>query len=183
MDKRDAILNKSRNNINEQIDVVRCFRLALNIVLYQPKTPANTGNIARTCAAINAPLHLIRPLGFSTDDKVLKRAGLDYWQHVDSRYYDHLHDFFSKNAEGDFYYLTTSGEHYYTDFDYSDARKEIFFIFGCETSGLPDDVKVDKRERCLRVPMGERMTSLNLSNTVAIMVYEALKQQGFPNLS
>lgn len=162
---------------------MRCLELALNVVLYQPETPANTGNIARTCAAINAPLHLIRPLGFSVDDKRLKRAGLDYWKHVDSRYYDDLRDFFTQNVEGDFYYLTTSGEQRYTDFDYSDVHKEIFFVFGRENSGLPDDLKADNRQRCARVPMGKRMPSLNLSNTVAIMVYEALKQQGFPNLS
>ncbi|GGE43724.1 putative tRNA (cytidine(34)-2'-O)-methyltransferase [Pullulanibacillus camelliae] len=157
--------------------------MGLNVVLYQPETPANTGNIARTCAAINAPLHVIRPLGFSTNDRMLKRAGLDYWQYVDIRYYDHLNDFFSKNAEGDYYYLTKFGEHHYTDFDYSDRNKEIFFVFGRESDGLPDDLKAANRERCLRVPMGEHVPALNLSNTVAIMVYEALKQQGYPTLS
>ncbi|GGH84497.1 tRNA (cytidine/uridine-2'-O-)-methyltransferase [Pullulanibacillus pueri] len=159
--------------------------MGLNVVLYQPEIPANTGNIARTCAAINATLHLIRPLGFSTDDKRLKRAGLDYWQYVSVKYYDSLDECFEQNVGGEFFYLTKFGEHSYTDFDYSDRNKEYFFVCGRETTGLPDELKRANRERCLRIPMGEHdhVQSLNLSNAVAIMVYEALKHQGYPQLS
>ncbi|MGJ7036065.1 tRNA (cytidine/uridine-2'-O-)-methyltransferase [Anoxybacillus eryuanensis] len=156
--------------------------MALHVVLYQPEIPANTGNIARTCAATGTSLHLIRPLGFSTDDKMLKRAGLDYWEYVDVHYYDSLQELFDQYKEGEFFFITKFGQTYYTSFDYSDPTKDYFFVFGRETSGLPKDLIENNMERCLRIPMNEYVRSLNLSNTAAILVYEALRQQNFPNV-
>ncbi|WP_435622080.1 tRNA (uridine(34)/cytosine(34)/5-carboxymethylaminomethyluridine(34)-2'-O)-methyltransferase TrmL [Anoxybacillus eryuanensis] len=156
--------------------------VALHVVLYQPEIPANTGNIARTCAATGTSLHLIRPLGFSTDDKMLKRAGLDYWEYVDVHYYDSLQELFDQYKEGEFFFITKFGQTYYTSFDYSDPTKDYFFVFGRETSGLPKDLIENNMERCLRIPMNEYVRSLNLSNTAAILVYEALRQQNFPNV-
>jgi tRNA (cytidine/uridine-2'-O-)-methyltransferase len=156
--------------------------VALHVVLYQPEIPANTGNIARTCAATDTTLHLIRPLGFSTDDKMLKRAGLDYWQYVNVLYYDSLQELFDKYKEGEFYFITKFGKKYYSSFDYSDPSKDYFFVFGRETNGLPKEIIENNMERCLRIPMNENVRSLNLSNTAAILVYEALRQQGFPGL-
>lgn len=155
--------------------------MAVHIVLYQPEIPANTGNIARTCAATGTPLHLIRPLGFSTDDKMLKRAGLDYWEFVDITYYDSLDDFFEKN-NGNMYYLSKFGTQDHAKFDYSDREQDHYFIFGKETTGLPKDLIQENIDRCLRIPMNDHVRSLNLSNTAAILVYEALRQQGFPGL-
>lgn len=157
--------------------------MGLNVVLYQPEIPANTGNIARTCAATHTALHLIRPLGFSTDDKYLKRAGLDYWPHVDLHYYDSLEQFFSEHPNGEFFYIETWGEKPHSAFDYSDVSKDYFFVFGRETTGLPDELIQANLSRCLRLPMSSVMRSLNLSNTAAVMVYEALRQQGYPGLS
>ncbi len=155
--------------------------MAIHVVLYQPEIPANTGNIARTCAGTGTKLHLIRPLGFRTDDKMLKRAGLDYWPYVDITYYDSLDDFFAKN-DGEFYYVETDGIKPYSDFDFSDRDKDHYFIFGKETTGLPKDLLAKNRERILRIPMNENIRSLNLANTAAIIVYEALRQQNFPGL-
>ncbi|WP_062352519.1 tRNA (uridine(34)/cytosine(34)/5-carboxymethylaminomethyluridine(34)-2'-O)-methyltransferase TrmL [Bacillus kwashiorkori] len=156
--------------------------MTLNVVLYQPEIPANTGNIARTCAATDTHLHLIRPLGFSTGDKMLKRAGLDYWSFVKIHYYDSLDEFFVQNVGGEFYYIETFGDKFYTDFDYSRKDKDYFFMFGRETNGLPMDLIEKNKERCLRIPMNNNVRSLNLSNTAAILIYEALRQQNFPNL-
>ncbi|WP_152642929.1 tRNA (uridine(34)/cytosine(34)/5-carboxymethylaminomethyluridine(34)-2'-O)-methyltransferase TrmL [Bacillus alveayuensis] len=156
--------------------------VALHVVLYQPEIPANTGNIARTCAATDTTLHLIRPLGFSTDDKMLKRAGLDYWQYVNVLYYDSLEELFDKYKDGEFYFITKFGKQYYSSFDYSDPSKDYFFVFGRETTGLPKELIENNMERCLRIPMNENVRSLNLSNTAAILVYEALRQQGFPGV-
>lgn len=156
--------------------------MGLHVVLFQPEIPSNTGNIARTCAGTNTSLHLVRPLGFSTDDKMLKRAGLDYWHHVDVHYHDSLDALFSNYPEGEFYFLTKFGEHPHTAPDYSDVNKDLFLVFGRETSGLPDDVKNNHWDHCLRLPMSDVMRSLNLSNTTAVVVYEALRQRNFPNL-
>ncbi len=156
--------------------------LANHVVLYQPEIPANTGNIARTCAGTDTMLHLIRPLGFSTDDKMLKRAGLDYWPFVKIAYYDSLDEFFEKNAGGEFFFVETFGEKYYTDFDYSSPKKDYYFIFGRETSGLPKELTEIYGDRFIRIPMNDNIRSLNLSNTAAILVYEALRQQSFHNL-
>nr|WP_144928200.1 tRNA (uridine(34)/cytosine(34)/5-carboxymethylaminomethyluridine(34)-2'-O)-methyltransferase TrmL [Paenibacillus bovis] len=154
-----------------------------HIVLYQPEIPANTGNIARTCAATDTHLHLIRPLGFSTDDKMLKRAGLDYWQYVNITYHDSLDDFFLAYPKGEFFYLTKFGTQSHTTFDYSHLEKDYFFMFGRETTGLPKDLIAENKDRCLRIPMNENVRSLNLSNTAAILVYEALRQQNYPGLN
>lgn len=157
--------------------------MAVHVVLYQPEIPANTGNIARTCAATDTTLHLIRPLGFSTDDKMLKRAGLDYWEYVNIVYYDSLDEFFEKNEGGEFFYLTKFGTHPHSDFDYSQKEKDYYFMFGKETTGLPKDLIAANPDRCLRIPMNENVRSLNLSNTAAILVYEALRQQDYLHLS
>ena len=156
--------------------------MAINVVLYQPEIPSNTGNIARTCAATDTTLHLIRPLGFSADDKMLKRAGLDYWKFVNIIYYDSIDEFFEKNQGGEFFYLTKFGEKPHTTFDYSDINKEYYFVFGKETTGLPKEVRENNPERCLRIPMTDNVRSLNLSNTAAILVYEALRQQNYRHL-
>ncbi|TKH02987.1 tRNA (uridine(34)/cytosine(34)/5-carboxymethylaminomethyluridine(34)-2'-O)-methyltransferase TrmL [Peribacillus simplex] len=156
--------------------------MSIHVVLYQPQIPANTGNIARTCAGTDTSLHLIRPLGFSTDDKQLKRAGLDYWENVKIHYYDSLEEFYERNAGGEFYYLTKFGEQPHSSFDYSDQDSEIFFIFGRETTGLPKDLIQENMDRCLRIPMTDKVRSLNLSNTAAILVYEALRQQNYREL-
>jgi tRNA (cytidine/uridine-2'-O-)-methyltransferase len=154
----------------------------IHVVLHEPLIPANTGNISRTCAGTGTRLHLVRPLGFSTDDRMLKRAGLDYWEHVDLEYHDRIEELFSAYPDGDFYYLTKFGEGNYADRDYSDPERDIFFIFGKETSGLPKDLLAAHPERCLRIPMNDHIRSLNLSNTAAVLVFEALRQQGFPGL-
>ena len=158
-------------------------KLALHVVLYQPEIPANTGNIARSCAATNTTLHLIRPLGFSTDDKMLKRAGLDYWEFVNVVYHDSLDELFEKYASGEFFFLTKFGQQPHTTFDYSDVEKDYFFVFGRETTGLPKDLIQANMDKCLRLPMTEHVRSLNLSNTAAILIYEALRQQNYPGLS
>lgn len=156
--------------------------MAIHLVLYQPQIPANTGNIARTCAGTGVKLHLIKPLGFSTDDKMLKRAGLDYWEHVDITYHESLEEFTKRYADAEFYLLTKFGSKPYSDFDFSDVKKEYFFIFGRETTGLPVEFREAHADRALRVPMNENIRSLNLSNTAAILAYEALRQQNFPEL-
>jgi tRNA (cytidine/uridine-2'-O-)-methyltransferase len=157
--------------------------VGLHVVLYQPEIPANTGNIARTCAATNTTLHLIRPLGFSTDDKMLKRAGLDYWEFVNVLYYDSLDELFEKNKEAEFFYITKYGTKPHSSFDYSSLDKDYFFVFGRETTGLPKDLIQSNLKQCLRLPMTTNVRSLNLSNTAAILIYEALRQQGYPDLS
>ena len=155
--------------------------MAIHVVLYQPEIPANTANIARTCAATDTALHLIRPLGFSTDEEMIKRVGLDFWQSVNITYYESLDDFFSKN-QGEFYYIETFGEKTHSSFDFSDGSKEHYFMFGKETTGLPKDLLEKNKDHFLRIPMNDHVRSLNLSNTAAILVYEALRQQGYPNL-
>ncbi|MEC1743069.1 tRNA (uridine(34)/cytosine(34)/5-carboxymethylaminomethyluridine(34)-2'-O)-methyltransferase TrmL [Schinkia azotoformans] len=157
--------------------------MGIHVVLYQPEIPANTGNIARTCAATNTSLHLIHPLGFSTEDKYLKRAGLDYWEFVKIHNYDSLDVFFEQNKGGKYYFITKFGKNKHTDFDLSNIEEEIYFIFGKETTGLPKDLIAAHPENCLRLPMTENVRSLNLSNTAAIIVYEALRQQNYPGLA
>ena len=156
--------------------------MPIHVVLYQPEIPANTGNIARTCAATDTSLHLIRPLGFSTDDKMLKRAGLDYWEHVDIHYHDSLEEFFSAYPQGQFYFIETFGQKPHSAFDYSDPREDIFFVFGKETTGLPKELIRQNLDHCLRIPMNNKVRSLNLSNTASILIYEALRQQDYGHL-
>lgn len=151
----------------------------LNIVLVEPEIPANTGNIARTCAATGARLHLVKPFGFSLDDKHLKRAGLDYWHLLDISYYDSIDDFFEKNKGGKFFYFTTKALNRHTDAEYSDG---CYLVFGKETRGLPESLLVKNRESCVRIPMIEEARSLNLSNSVAIAAYEVLRQWDYPEL-
>jgi tRNA (cytidine/uridine-2'-O-)-methyltransferase len=155
--------------------------LAIHVVLYQPEIPANTAMISRTCAATDTALHLIRPLGFSTDEEMLKKAGVDFWQSVNITYYDSLDDFFSKN-QGELYYIETFGEEPHSSFDFSDVSKEHYFMFGRESTGLPKDLLENNKDHFLKIPMNSHVRSLNLSNTAAILVYEALRQQGYPNL-
>jgi len=153
-----------------------------HIVLYQPEIPANTGNIARTCAGTNTSLHLIRPLGFSTDDKMLKRAGLDYWEHVNVVYHDSLEDFIEYSKNGDVYLIETYSDEPFTTHDFSDTTRDIYFMFGRETTGLPKDFAQERAQMCLRIPQSDHVRSLNLSNTAAIVIYEALRQQNYPGL-
>ncbi len=150
----------------------------LNIVLVEPEIPQNTGNIARTCAATGARLHLVGPLGFRIDDKKLKRAGLDYWHLLDISYYDGLPDFFARN-NGSYYFFTTKAQQVYSDVKYDDG---CYLFFGKETKGLPEELIIEHRDRAVRLPMVGEARSLNLSNTVAVATYEALRQWGFPNL-
>ena len=152
--------------------------MELNIVLVEPQIPQNTGNIARTCAVTGARLHLIRPMGFTPDDKQLKRAGLDYWHYLDISYYDGLDDFFSKN-DGAYFYFSTKAVNTYSDVSYPD---KCFLFFGREDAGLPEKLLFENKESCVRIPMRETLRSLNLSNSVAIGVYEVLRQWGFPEL-
>lgn len=152
----------------------------LNIVLVEPQIPQNTGNISRTCAVTGTRLHLVRPLGFEVSDKHLKRAGLDYWDKLDITYYDSLSDFFEKNKNGRFFYFTTKGRYVHSEAEYPD---NAFLIFGREDKGLPESLLHDNPESCLRIPMRNELRSLNLSNSVAIAVYEVLRQWDYPDLS
>ena len=150
----------------------------LNIVMVEPEIPQNTGNVARTCAATGARLHLVGPMGFTIDDKKLKRAGLDYWHLLDITYYDNLEDFFAKNS-GEFYFFTTKARHTHSDITYPD---NCYIFFGKETAGLPEELLKEHPERCVRIPMISDARSLNLSNSVAIGVYEVLRQWNYPEL-
>lgn len=151
----------------------------LNIVLVEPEIPQNCGNIARTCAATHSILHLIRPLGFDISNKAVKRAGLDYWHLVDVRVYDGLEDFFAKNQVAQMWCLSTKAPRCFTEAKFSDG---CYLFFGKETRGLPEDFLEAHRDEALRIPMDHRARSLNLSNSVAITVYEALRQLSFPGL-
>ncbi len=155
--------------------------MSFEVVLVEPEIPQNTGNIARTCAATNTVLNLIRPLGFNIDDKTVRRAGLDYWKYVDLRVYDSLEDFLSLNGDRRMYLATTKGSISYADAEYRDG--DLLF-FGRETNGLPRDFIEDHRESAVRIPMSENTAarSLNLSNSVNIILFEALRQTGFPEL-
>ncbi len=150
-----------------------------NIVLVEPEIPANTGNISRTCAVTGASLHLVRPLGFDISDRQLKRAGLDYWKYLDVKLYDGIDDFFEKNKGGRFFFCTTKAKNTYSDFEYRDGD---YFIFGKETKGLPEPLLAENPDSCIRIPMLPTLRSLNLSNSVAIIIYEALRQKGFENM-
>ena len=158
--------------------------MANHIVLYQPEIPANTGNIARTCAGTNTHLHLIKPLGFSTEDKYLKRAGLDYWDKVQITYHENVEEFFATEQPQNLYYIETFGTENYTDIDYSDVGQDYYLMFGKETKGIPKDLIEANGgfEKCLLIPQSKNVRSLNLSNTAAIVIYEVLRQQGFRGL-
>lgn len=152
-----------------------------HIVLFQPEIPQNTGNIARTCAATDTTLHLIKPLGFSVEDKMVRRAGLDYWEFVDIHYYESIEQFFEE-SKGNYYMLSKYGKKAHSDMDYSDFDENHYFVFGRETTGLPEWVREKYDDTLLRVPMTGNVRSLNLANTATMLVYEALRQQNYPGL-
>lgn len=151
----------------------------INIVLVEPEIPQNTGNISRTCAATGMPLHIIKPMGFEISDRTVRRAGLDYWDKLSLTIYDNITDFFSKN-QGEFYYCSTKSQKIYSEADLT--CKNLYLVFGKETKGLPEKLLHDNYDRCIRIPMLDNVRSLNLSNSVAIIAYEALRQQGFKGL-
>ena len=153
--------------------------MSLNIVLVEPEIPQNTGNIARTCAATGSRLHLVKPLGFSVDDKHLKRAGLDYWSMVNIYYYDSFAELKNQYSDGLFFYSTTKAKKMYTEAVY---KENCFIVFGKETAGLPKLLLDENKEFCIRVPMINDARSLNLANSVAIVAYEVLRQIGFPGM-
>ena len=151
----------------------------INVVLVEPEIPQNTGNIARTCACTGSRLHLVRPFGFEISDRTVKRAGLDYWDKVEIFYYDSLDDFFAKNSGGQFFYLSTKAKKTYTEAEIPDGS---FLLFGKETKGLPEKLVFDNPDTAIRIPMGEALRSLNLANSVAIVVYDVLRRNGFEGL-
>ncbi len=153
--------------------------MRLNIVLVEPEIPANTGNIARTCAVTGAQLHLVEPLGFSIEDKHLKRAGLDYWPHLNVKIHKNLECFFAVTGGGTFYYCSTKAKRAYHEVQFED---ECYLLFGKETKGLPEPLIFSNPEKSIRIPMRAGLRSLNLSNSVSIIVYEAMRQHGFPNM-
>ena len=157
--------------------------MKLNIVLVEPEIPQNTGNIARTCAAIGAKLHLVYPLGFSISEKQVKRAGLDYWDKLEIEEHTTFNDFLEKYKpeENDMYFVTTKGQHVYSDVDYK-KMKEVFLLFGKETKGLPEDILKKYIEKTIRIPMRPTLRSLNLSNSVAIVAYDVFRQTEFEGL-
>lgn len=151
----------------------------MNIVLLEPEIPQNAGNIARTCAVTGSRLHLIKPLGFSVEDKYLKRAGLDYWQYLDITYYENFEDFVTKNPDARLIMATTKAKKVYTEIEY---KKDDYIVFGKESAGIPEEILLNYKETSVRIPMAGELRSLNLSNSVAIMVYEALRQLNFEGL-
>ena len=152
----------------------------LNIVLHEPEMPANTGNIGRTCVAAGARLHLIEPLGFSINDKMVKRAGLDYWDKLDVTVYDDFNDFCERNPGAKIYMATTKAHKTYTEVSY---EPDCYIMFGKESAGIPEEILVDHEDTCVRIPMVGDIRSLNLSNSVAIVLYEALRQNNFDHMN
>ena len=152
----------------------------LNIVLYEPEIPANTGNIGRTCVATGTRLHLIEPLGFKLNEKALKRAGMDYWKDLDVTTYIDYQDFLEKNPGSKIYMATTKAHKVYTEVDY---ESDCYIMFGKESAGIPEEILVEHEEDCMRIPMNGDIRSLNLGNSVAIVLYEALRQNGFAGMN
>lgn len=153
----------------------------INVVLFEPEIPGNTGNIMRTCVGTDVHLHLIKPLGFSLDESRIKRSGVNYIDKLEYSVYENWDDFKSKN-NGDFYYFTRYGHKPHTSFDYSDTKRDIYLIFGKESTGIPKHILQKDLEHCMRIPMTDNVRSLNLSNCVAICVYEVLRQQNYRDL-
>lgn len=151
----------------------------MNIVLHQPEIPANTGNIGRTCVATGSTLHLIEPLGFRLDEKSIKRAGMDYWDKLDVRRYINYEDFLEKNPGAKVWMATTKAKHCYTDVEFG---PDDYIMFGKESAGIPEEILVDNEDTCIRIPMLDEIRSLNLSNSVAIVLYESLRQQNFTSM-
>lgn len=148
----------------------------MNIVLFQPEIPANTGNIGRTCVATGTKLHLIEPLGFRLNEKSIQRAGMDYWEHLDVTRYVNFEEFLERNPNAKIYMATTKAKHVYTEVSYD---KDAYIMFGKESAGIPEEILVEHEENCIRIPMLDSIRSLNLANSVAIVLYEALRQTGF----
>lgn len=153
--------------------------MSMNIVLFEPEIPANTGNIGRTCVAAGTRLHLIKPLGFRLDEKSIKRAGMDYWDSLDVTTYINFDDFQKKNPDAKIYMATTKAKHVYTEVSY---ESDCYIMFGKESAGIPEEILVEHEENCIRIPMENEIRSLNLSNSVAIVLYEALRQNGFSGM-
>lgn len=153
--------------------------MALNIVLFEPEIPANTGNIGRTCAATGTKLHLIEPLGFRLNEKSIRRAGMDYWQDLDVTRYINWEDFLEKNPGAKIYMATTKGKHLYTEASY---EPDCYLMFGKESAGIPEEILIQHPDECIRIPMIGETRSLNLSNSVAIVLYEALRQNRFAHM-
>lgn len=153
----------------------------INIVLFEPEIPQNTGNIMRTCAGTYSKLHLIKPLGFSMDESAIKRSGVNYIDHCDYTIYENWDDFVSKN-DGEYYFYTRYGTKAHSEFDYSDTTKNIYLIFGKESTGIPKEILKEHLDRCARIPTNDNIRALNLSNCVALVLFEALRQQDYPNL-
>lgn len=153
----------------------------INIVLFEPEIPGNTGNIMRTCVATNSTLHLIKPLGFSLDDSYIKRSGVNYIEKCKYFVYENINEFYEKN-KGTYYYFSRYGHKPHDSFDYSNKNENIYFIFGKESTGIPPELIKPHIDKCMRIPMTSNVRALNLSNCVAIVTYEALRQQGYPNL-
>lgn len=151
----------------------------MNIVLFQPEIPANTGNIGRTCVATDTKLHLIEPLGFRLNEKEIKRAGMDYWEHLDVTRYINFDDFLKKNPNAKIWMATTKARQVYTEVSYG---PDDYIMFGKESAGIPEEILVEHEENCIRIPMLEKIRSLNLSNSVAIVLYEALRQNQFSHM-
>lgn len=153
----------------------------IHVVLYEPEIPGNTGNIMRTCAGTGTKLHLIKPLGFSLEDKYIKRSAVNYLEHCDYTVYENYEDFLSKN-KGTFYYMTRYGRKPHTSCDFSNINEEIYLVFGKESTGIPKEILQDDLDHCLRIPMNDHIRALNLSNSVAVVVFEVLRQQNYRNL-
>ncbi len=156
--------------------------MGLHVVLYQPEIPQNTGNIMRTCIGTDVKLHLIKPLGFKLDPKYIKRFAVNYLEHANYQVYENFKEFLDKN-KGEFYFLTRYGKHTPKEYDFSNLNKDIYLIFGRESTGIPKEILRDNLDKCIRLPSNDKIRSLNLSNTVAIMIYEVLRQQDYPGLS
>jgi len=156
--------------------------MPIHVCLYQPEIPPNTGNIARTCVATNVDLHLIHPLGFDIDTKTARRAGMDYWEFTVVHNYDNLSELFDKYPHARFYFIETGGNKVHTDVDFSNCDDDIFFVFGRESTGLPKDLLAENVENILTIPMSKNVRSLNLSNTAAILIYEAMRQQNYAGI-
>ena len=154
----------------------------LNVVLFEPEIPGNTGNIMRTCVATNTKLHLIKPLGFSLDEKYIRRSGVNYIDYCKYELYENWDDFISKHKNDKLYFLTRYGHKPHTSFDYSNNKENIYFVFGKESTGIPREILKPYLDKCMRMPMTDKVRALNLSNTVAIMIYEALRQQNYNDL-
>ena len=152
----------------------------MNIVLHEPEIPANTGNIGRTCVATGSTLHLIEPLGFRLNEKEIKRAGMDYWEHLDVRRYDDYRDFCEKNPDAKIWFATTKAKYVYTDVQFG---PDDYIMFGKESAGIPEEILVEHKEDCVRIPMVGDIRSLNLGNSVAVVLYEALRQNQFSGMN